>query len=299
MEKIYHEQVRIHFCRQLLQQVDRFCAQHCLNSLLQGPYFTVESLAEIAHNLDDRERRARNSLQADCLNTDESGNFSVQVIAMALQNLGLELVPYMRKSEEAEAARADPTSQRAFICHFDMHWLAIRRLGYQWFDLNSLHSRPRLISNTYLSIYLAQLNSERYSIWFVTGHLPECEADQYLMLYPISETYLTQPSRSSGSRKTEKDADLQKALALSLQDDSNDVSLQSILAETRREAEELDIQKALRISTQDAYSPITGQLQTSEARDLETLQLSLVDSCGRVNSNSSTDEQYGELVFLC
>eukprot|EP00108_Taenia_solium_P002688 TsM_000461600 transcript=TsM_000461600 gene=TsM_000461600 len=278
MEKIYHE------------QVDRFCAQHCLNSLLQGPYFTVESLAEIAHNLDDRERRARNSLQADCLNTDESGNFSVQVIAMALQNLGLELVPYMRKSEEAEAARADPTSQRAFICHFDMHWLAIRRLGYQWFDLNSLHSRPRLISNTYLSIYLAQLNSERYSIWFVTGHLPECEADQYLMvflnsfimlpklnLYPISETYLTQPSRSSGSRETEKDTDLQKALALSLQDDFNDMSLQSILAETRREAEELDMQKALQISTQDAYSPITGQLQTSEARDLETLQLPLVD----------------------
>ncbi|KAL5965930.1 Ataxin-3, partial [Taenia solium] len=277
MEKIYHE------------QVDRFCAQHCLNSLLQGPYFTVESLAEIAHNLDDRERRARNSLQADCLNTDESGNFSVQVIAMALQNLGLELVPYMRKSEEAEAARADPTSQRAFICHFDMHWLAIRRLGYQWFDLNSLHSRPRLISNTYLSIYLAQLNSERYSIWFVTGHLPECEADQYLMvflnsfimlpklnLYPISETYLTQPSRSSGSRETEKDTDLQKALALSLQDDFNDMSLQSILAETRREAEELDMQKALQISTQDAYSPITGQLQTSEARDLETLQLPLV-----------------------
>lgn len=69
-------------------------------------------------------------------------------------------------------------------------------------------------------------------------------------LYPISEAYLTQPSRSSGSRKTEKDADLQEALALSLQDDSNDISLQSVLAATRREAEELEIQRALRISTQ-------------------------------------------------
>ncbi|VDM25627.1 unnamed protein product, partial [Hydatigera taeniaeformis] len=239
MEKIYHE-----------QQVDRFCAQHCLNGLLQGPYFTVESLAEIAHNLDDKERRARNSSQMDCLNTDESGNFSVQVIAMALQNLGLELVRYMRKSEEAEAARADPTSQRAFICHFDMHWLAIRRLGCQWFDLNSLHARPRLISNTYLSIYLAQLNSEGYSIYFVTGHLPECEADQYLMLYPVSETYLTQPSPSSGGRGSERDADLQKALVLSLADDANDISLQSVLADSKREAEELEMQKALRISMQ-------------------------------------------------
>ncbi|KAL5113115.1 Ataxin-3 [Taenia crassiceps] len=246
MEKIYHE-------------------QHCLNSLLQGPYFSVESLAEIAHNLDDKERKARNSWWADCLNTDESGNFSVQVIAMALQNLGLELVPYMQKSEEAEAARADPTSQRAFICHFDMHWLAIRRLGYQWFDLNSLYSQPRLISNTYLSIYLAQLNSEKYSIWFVTGHLPECEADQYLMMHPISGTYLTQSGRSSDSREAEKDADLQRALALSLRDDFNDISLQSILAETRREAEELELQKALQISAQESY--------------------------GRVNSSSCTDEQ--------
>ncbi|KAH9285931.1 Ataxin-3 [Echinococcus granulosus] len=265
MEKIYHE-----------RQVDRFCAQHCLNSLLQGPYFTVESLAEIAHNLDDRERRARNSMQSDCLNTDETGNFSVQVIAMALQNLGLELVPYMRKSEEAEAARADPTSQRAFICHFDMHWLAIRRLGHQWFDLNSLHSQPRLISNTYLSIYLAQLNSERYSIWFVTGHLPECEADQYLMLYPISETYLTQPGHSSGSNETEKDADLQKALALSLQDDFNDISLQSVLAETKREAEDLEMQRALRISAQESHGCVNDNNSTrgyipSHLRTLEDI----------------------------
>lgn len=102
---------------------------------------------------------------------------------MALQNFGLELVPYMRKSPEAEAARADPASQRAFICHFDMHWLAIRRLGNQWFDLNSIRSRPQLISSTYLSMYLAQLNSERYSIWFVTGNLPECDADEYLLVH--------------------------------------------------------------------------------------------------------------------
>lgn len=86
----------------------------------------------------------------------------------------------MHRSPEAESVRANPADQQAYICHFDMHWLAIRRLGSQWFDLNSLHSQPRLISSTYLAMYLAQLNGDGYSIWYVTGALPECESDQYL-----------------------------------------------------------------------------------------------------------------------
>lgn len=90
------------------------------------------------------------------------------------------MVPYNRRSPEAEAARLYPARQNAFICHFDMHWIAIRRLGNQWFDLNSLHAKPRLISNTYLSMYLAQLQKDKYSIWFITGPLPQCEADDYL-----------------------------------------------------------------------------------------------------------------------
>lgn len=79
MDRIYHEKV-LSLAKFLLQkQMDRFCAQHCLNSLLQGPYFTLESLVEIAHTLDDRERMTRDVSEADCLNNDESGDFSIQV----------------------------------------------------------------------------------------------------------------------------------------------------------------------------------------------------------------------------
>uniref|UniRef100_A0A0X3P884 ubiquitinyl hydrolase 1 n=1 Tax=Schistocephalus solidus TaxID=70667 RepID=A0A0X3P884_SCHSO len=168
---IYHE-----------KQQGFFCAQHCLNNLLQGQYFTAGDLADIAHQLDVQERAALGQTPSgtSCLNSDATGFFSVQVIIQALRNLGLEVVPLLRKCPEAEAAREDPTQQVAFICHFMQHWFTIRKLGYQWFDLNSMLSRPKLISDTYLSLYLAQLRQEGNSIYFVTGNIPECEADRYL-----------------------------------------------------------------------------------------------------------------------
>lgn len=40
----------------LFQQEGSLCAQHCLNALLQGPYFTAVDLAALAQELDEAER---------------------------------------------------------------------------------------------------------------------------------------------------------------------------------------------------------------------------------------------------
>uniref|UniRef100_A0A2K5RJ22 ubiquitinyl hydrolase 1 n=1 Tax=Cebus imitator TaxID=2715852 RepID=A0A2K5RJ22_CEBIM len=45
MEFIFHE-----------KQEGSLCAQHCLNNLLQGEYFSPVELASIAHQLDEEER---------------------------------------------------------------------------------------------------------------------------------------------------------------------------------------------------------------------------------------------------
>ena len=39
------------------QQEGQLCAQHCLNALLQGPYYTAVDLATIAGQLDEEEKR--------------------------------------------------------------------------------------------------------------------------------------------------------------------------------------------------------------------------------------------------
>lgn len=40
-----------------LQQEGRLCAQHCLNAVLQGSYFTAVDLSELAMRLDEEERQ--------------------------------------------------------------------------------------------------------------------------------------------------------------------------------------------------------------------------------------------------
>ena len=54
MDSIFHE-----------QQEGALCAQHCLNSLLQGQYYTAVDLADIARQLDDEERRHRCKIYAN------------------------------------------------------------------------------------------------------------------------------------------------------------------------------------------------------------------------------------------
>jgi hypothetical protein len=67
-------------------------------------------------------------------NVRADGFFSVQVIAQALQNAGLSCTPI--GSEEARDAHNNPQNETAFICNRSEHWLAIRKLGGHWFDLN-------------------------------------------------------------------------------------------------------------------------------------------------------------------
>ncbi|ENN71024.1 ataxin-3 [Dendroctonus ponderosae] len=246
MEAIFHE-----------KQDGSLCAQHCLNSLLQGPYFTAVELGTLANRLDEEEREQmaeggmdtedyRQFLQQPSTNMDDSGYFSVQVITSALQVWGLELVPYCSTDERAKAALENPAQMQAFICNYKDHWCTIRKIGNQWFNLNSLLAKPQLISNTYLALFLAQLRNEGYSIFIVSGELPECAADDILRNNPVkscssprSHVFQTQSSSS------ETDPDVQAALRLSLQDsgqyDSPDV-------------EEIALQEALRMSMQASSS---------------------------------------------
>lgn len=185
MDTIFHE-----------KQEGFLCAQHCLNALLQGPYYNAVDLASLGHQMDEEERiRMAESgvdsedyklfLEQPSGNMDDSGYFSVQVISSALKVWGLELIPYNSTESAAIMAQNDPLQMKAYICNYKGHWFTIRKIGKQWFNLNSVLSGPELISDTYLSMYLAQLLQEDYSIFIVIGALPQCPADDILMKNPI------------------------------------------------------------------------------------------------------------------
>jgi len=179
----------------VFQQEGSLCAQHCLNSLLQGQFYSAIDLGELATELDAMERRRmaevgedspeyRAFLQQPSTNMDDSGFFSVQVISRALEVWGLQLLPLNSSDPLAVRAKQAPISATSYICNYREHWFTIRRLGSQWFNLNSLLEGPELVSNSYLGEFLAQLQQEGYSIFLVTGSLPECDADLVLQAVP-------------------------------------------------------------------------------------------------------------------
>ncbi|XP_077179636.1 ataxin-3 isoform X7 [Paroedura picta] len=209
MEAIFHE-----------RQEGSLCAQHCLNNLLQGEYFSPVELSSIAQQLDEEERirMAEGGLSSEEYRTflqpsgnmDDSGFFSIQ-----------------------------------------------------WFNLNSLLTGPELISDTYLALFLAQLQQEGYSIFVVKGDLPDCEADQLLQMIRVQQMQrpklIGEDTLQSKDQRVQK-ADLEQALDVSQPFDGtgmldeDEENFQKALALSRQEIdmedEEADLRRAIRLSMQ-------------------------------------------------
>ncbi|XP_058596078.1 ataxin-3 isoform X21 [Neofelis nebulosa] len=258
MESIFHE-----------KQEGSLCAQHCLNNLLQGEYFSPVELSSIAHQLDEEERMRmaeggvtsedyRTFLQQPSGNMDDSGFFSIQVISNALKVWGLELILF--NSPEYQRLRIDPINERSFICNYKEHWFTVRKLGKQWFNLNSLLTGPELISDTYLALFLAQLQQEGYSIFVVKGDLPDCEADQLLQMIRVQQMHrpkLIGEELAQLKEQRVQKTDLERVLEANdgsgmLDEDEED--LQRALALSRQEIdmedEEADLRRAIQLSMQ-------------------------------------------------
>jgi Ataxin-3 len=170
---IYHE-----------RQESALCGQHCLNNLLQGPYFDPVSLGMIANELDRKERQLFKSSEYSSSNVDDSGNFSIQVLNNALMGKGVSLDRWFDRQGEHPK---DPLSETAFVVNLSDHWFTIRQLHGHWWNLNSSIEVPELVSNFYLSALLATLSGEGYSIFNVTGQIPESSTPQSVeYLPPIS-----------------------------------------------------------------------------------------------------------------
>uniref|UniRef100_A0A3P9PHB8 ubiquitinyl hydrolase 1 n=1 Tax=Poecilia reticulata TaxID=8081 RepID=A0A3P9PHB8_POERE len=277
MDSIFHE-----------KQEGSLCAQHCLNNLLQGEYFTPVDLSSIAHQLDEEERMRmaeggmaseeyRTFLQQPSGNMDDSGFFSIQVISNALRVWGLELILF--NSPEYQRLMINPINEKAFICNYKEHWFTIRKLGQQWFNLNSLLTGPELISDTYLALFLAQLQQEGYSIFVIRGNLPECEAEQILGIMRVHQQqrprligedeaqtsmgYVSTARRlqtDAGFVVEDEDEELKRALALSRQD--MDV-----------EDEEADVRRAIQLSMQGVKSSSADEGQKVQSETLTAEEL--------------------------
>ncbi|XP_045187483.2 ataxin-3-like isoform X2 [Mercenaria mercenaria] len=293
-------------------QEGSLCAQHCLNALLQGPYFSAVDLADIARQLDETERQQmaeagtetegyQHFIKQPSNNYDDSGFFSVQVIDKALRVMGLELVSYTSQRPIAQQARTNPMQMKSYICNFGEHWLTVRKIGNQWFNLNSLLTGPELISDTYLSMFLTQLQQDGYSIFIVMGELSECEADQLLRLcpavQPIKPQLITDNAQSragkggasAGASGGEQDAEVEKALDESKKMiESDDVSLQRAL---QMSMEGYIEESVSRIETACATGETSSEQSTSSGQNIPSVGQSTSTSQNIPSSNLEKSTQ--------
>ncbi|KAJ3575102.1 hypothetical protein NP233_g1338 [Leucocoprinus birnbaumii] len=194
---IYHEKQ---------QQGSMLCAQHALNSLLQGPYFTAPDLSEIARKLDRLEDQYHTEgRQGSSRNMDDTGFFSVQVMEEALEVWGLNLLRWRSNAMRPYQDRAH--TQLAFILNLGEHWFTLRRFGPasanidedpgqgHWFNLNSFLSAPEWVGKLYLGMVLQQAETEGYSVFVVTQidpskplALSRTEADDIAATLPEPES---------------------------------------------------------------------------------------------------------------
>ncbi|OJA11723.1 hypothetical protein AZE42_02106 [Rhizopogon vesiculosus] len=223
LQLIYHE-------RQ--QEGSNLCAQHALNSLLQGNYFTAPDLSEFARRMDALEQSSRydDATRGNTsTNMDDTGFFSVQVLEEALNIWELSLVRW--RSEAMKPYQNEPHNQIAFVLNHNQHWYTLRRFGNlsnpgdgHWFNLDSTKRQPQWISKLYLGMFLQQAESDGYSVFTVTkidpearSQLPHIDADDIASTLPdpTSAPSVTRDDVEPGFEN--EDMELQAALQASLE----------------------------------------------------------------------------------
>jgi ataxin-3 len=144
------------------KQSGQLCAQHALNSLLQGPYFSAVDLSEIASKLDQQESALNSKLPE---NMDDTGYFSIQVISEALDIFKLEMIHI--ESDSVKGIKLE--NEDAFICNRENHWFTLRNFrSIGWYNLDSTLDSPCKISDTYLGLYILEVKN----VYVIRGNLP-------------------------------------------------------------------------------------------------------------------------------
>ncbi|KAJ6797412.1 ataxin-3-like protein [Iris pallida] len=233
-------------------QESKLCAVHCVNTLLQGPFFSEVDLAALASELDQTERQMMADVPGDGGSGDFSvdgshnvslgGDFSIQVLEKALGVWDLQVIPL--SSPAAEASKYDPELENAFICHLHDHWFCIRKVNGEWYNFNSLYAAPEHLSKFYLSAFLDTLKGSGWSIFLVRGNFPNdcpisssafgqwltpedakrmiksCNETQVPMQTqnPLQSSYSSQFINEADAIAAQEEHDLNAAIAASLMD---------------------------------------------------------------------------------
>ncbi|XP_052135957.1 putative ataxin-3 homolog [Oryza glaberrima] len=280
-------------------QEGKLCAVHCVNTTLQGPFFSEFDLSALAVDLDQRERQvmsegaagAATTAAGDFLaegegshNVSLGGDFSIQVLQKALEVWDLQVIPL--DSPDAGSCLFDPELETAFICHLQDHWFCIRKVNGEWYNFNSLYPAPEHLSKFYLSAFIDTLKGSGWSIFAVRGNFPkEC---------PMA----TEGSNGFGQWLTPDDArritsscnqvqtPTQQAGVSLVADQSEEMSEMDMIAAQQEEA---DLNAAIAASLMDTGGPFANYAAHEESRSQDAFAIE--STSGEMSKDGNLEEQ--------
>ncbi|XP_059667911.1 ataxin-3 homolog [Cornus florida] len=255
-------------------QESKLCAVHCVNTVLQGPFFSEFDLAALASDLDRKERQmmleggvgggetAYGCLPGESHNVSMDGDFSIQVLQKALEVWDLQVIPL--DCPVAEPAQIDPELENAFICHLQDHWFCIRKVNGEWYNFDSLYAAPEHLSKFYLSASLDTLKGFGWSIFLVRGNFPkECS----IASFEASNGFGQWLSPEDAERITKSSNSVQRPPhRTGLTQQLSDPSLEYGEAELLLDAEDEDLKAAIAASLLES-TPATGSALPSMSQD--------------------------------
>ncbi|OII74478.1 uncharacterized protein cubi_00031 [Cryptosporidium ubiquitum] len=203
---------------------DRMCALHCLNSLLQGPYFDEALLSNIAYEIDDMERRLleksnpKVKTMSDNLSNNASydGFFSIMVLQECLQRHGYSCIP--AANPKVQDYILYPSSCCGYIINSSEHWTSVRCVKGRWFNLDSLKAAPIHIDYFEVSRYLQEIMFSGKSV-FVVQKIQN-ETDSYSIPLPDPDPFL-RPIKNDGKQRFYLSASEIENLVLERQKEEN------------------------------------------------------------------------------
>jgi len=259
------------------QSNDRLCGLHCLNSLLQGPFFDVVQLSEIALDMDKQESLLLGGNSSVKENVDEDGNYNFQVLSVALSNYGASVHPL--KAKEIINLLSQGETIQALIFNSSTHWFSIRSINGVWYDLNSTNKEPKVISDFYLDAFIQGSEDIGYTN-FLVKNLPALPDEEFYLELQNHQLLFT----TEEINKIKENQEKEKSLKEKNKDDEKDNKFKafqgkgtSLLDDDHNKNEQYDdeeMKQAMEMSLNIYIDEILSKLSKEpEENDKESYQI--------------------------
>ena len=138
----------------------RLCGLHVVNNLLQvkpEDFYKRNIMDDIAQQLFAEEKLINEKLKISPYSSSD-GDYHIDVIRRALETCDMISTPRI-------PTESPPENIIGYVINRGNHWLALRKIGAKWWNLDSLLKKPDLLNHFSIDVFLS--NYKNTTVYYV------------------------------------------------------------------------------------------------------------------------------------